>query len=302
MASKQSDAVTEHWRRSTEAMVNGERLDSEAWGNLTAEPRGVDYIEVDAGGIPAMWAVPKGAATDRVIFSIHGGGFVSGSIYSHRKLFGHLAKAVGARALIIDYRLAPQHIHPAPVEDATTAYRWLLDQGIKPSHIAFAGDSSGGGLAITTQLLAREEGLPLPAATMAISPWVDMEVTGETYESNRETDAFFYKEVVQALVRTFLADSGSPRDPLANPLYADLTGLGPLYIQAGGYETLVADAHMLDEHARKFGVDVRIDIVPEMQHTFQMAAGRAPEADDAIRRFAEWARPKLGLPHGSIRA
>jgi len=296
MASKQSEAVKDHWRSSTEALTNGEQPDSESWGDLTAEPRGVDYLEVDAGGIPAMWAVPKGAATDRVILSIHSGGFVSGSIYSHRKLFGHIAKSVGARALTIDYRLAPKHHHPAPVDDAVAAYRWLLDQEINARNIAFAGDSSGGGLTITTQLRAREQGIPLPAATMAISPWVDMQVSGETYESNREKDPFFHKEVVQALVRTFLGESGDPRDPLANPLYADLTGLGPIYIQAGGDETLVDDARMLDEHARKAGVEVRLDIFPDMQHTFQMAAGRAPEADDAIRRFAEWVRPKLGLP------
>lgn len=296
MPSKQSEAVEEHWRRSTRARQSGAELDDEAWGDLTAEPRGVDYIETDEpNGLPGMWAIPKDAADDRVLLCIHGGGFVSGSIYTHRKLFGHLAKAVGARSLLVHYRFAPEHPHPAQVDETTAAYRWLLDQGVSPRRIALAGDSSGGGLAITTQLRAREQGLPLPAAAILISPWVDLELTGQTYESNRDKDAFFYREVVQELADLFLA-GGSPRDPLANPLYADLTELGPVHVQVGGDETLLDDARYLAEHADKVDVEVELDIVADMQHTFQMAAGRAPEADAAIHRLAEWARPKLGLP------
>jgi epsilon-lactone hydrolase len=229
------------------------------------------------------------------LLCMHGGGFVSGSISSHRKLFGHLAKATAARALILEYRLAPAHTHPTQVDDATAAYRWLLDQGISPGHIAFAGDSCGGGLSITTQLRARDRGLPLPAAAMPFSPWVDMEATGESYETNRDKDAFFSADVVRELAGIFLGAGGDRRDPLANPLYADLFGLGPLYIQVGGDEVLLDDARQLDEHARKAGVDVRLDVFPGMQHTFQMAAGRAPEADEAMSKMAAWVRPKLGL-------
>ena len=130
---------------------------------------------------------------------------------------------------------------------------------------------------------------------MPFSPWVDMEVTGESYQANRDKDAFYYQEVVRWLVDTFLGVDGDRRDPLANPLYADLTGLPPMYIQVGGDETLLDDSRRLAEHARTAGVDVRLDIFPGQQHTFQMAAGRAPEADDAIRRMAAWVRPKLGL-------
>lgn len=297
MASKQSDAVKRHWTaaRLAAGLPEDERPDDEAWGDLTAEPREVDYIETDAGGLPAMWAVPKRSVQDRVLLCMHGGGFVSGSIYSHRKMFGHLAKATGARALLFDYRLAPGHTHPAQVDDSTAAYAWLLDQGISPGHIAFAGDSCGGGLAITTQLQARDRGLPLPAAALPFSPWVDMEATGESYQTNRDRDAFFSADLVRGLANTFLGRNGDPRDPLANPLNADLTGLGPIYIQVGGDEVLLDDARRLDEHARKASVDVRLDVFPEMQHTFQMAAGRAPEADKAIGAMAEWVRPLLGL-------
>jgi len=297
MPSKQSAAVRRRWEASRLAMVQPgfDAPDDESWGDLTAEPQGVDYLESEAGGLPAMWAVPKHASTDRVLMCIHGGGFVSGSIYTHRKMFGHLAKAAGTRALLVSYRLLPEGVFPAPEGDVTNAYRWLLDQGISAGRIAFAGDSVGGWLAVTVQLRARELGLPLPAAALLMSPCVDMETTGKSYETNRDSDPFFKRDVVRGIIRGFLGDDTDARDPRANPLYADLSGLGPLYVQAGGDETLADDARLLYEHAVKAGVDARLDIVPGMLHTFQMAAGRAPEADDAIRELAGWVRPRLGL-------
>ncbi len=300
MPSTQSEAVRQHWATAHQAMVaaDGPPPDDESWGDLTAEPREVDYIETQAGAVPAMWAVPKRSAADRVLLCMHGGGFISGSIYSHRKLFGQLAKAAGTRALIFDYRLAPQHTHPAQVDDAAAVYRWLLDQGIEAGHIAFTGDSSGGGLCLSTQLRARQRGLPIPAAAMPFSPWVDMAVTGRSYQTNRDRDPFFYAESVRQFAGIFLGDGGDPRDPLASPLYAelaDLAGLAPVYIQVGGDETLLDDARALAERARQAGVEVRLDVFPGMLHTFQMAAGRAPEADDAVARMAGWVRPRLGL-------
>ena len=297
MPSKQSAAVRRHWEASRLAMVQPgfDAPDDESWGDLTAEPREVDYLETEAGGLPAMWAVPKHASTDRVLMCIHGGGFQGGSIYTHRKMFGHLAKAAGTRALLVSYRLLPEGVFPAPEDDVTNAYRWLLDQGISAGRIAFAGDSVGGWLAVTVQLRARELGLPLPAAALLMSPCVDMETTGKSYETNRDSEPFFKRDVVRGIIRGFLGEDTDARDPRANPLYADLSGLGPLYIQAGGDETLADDARLLYEHAAKAGVDARLDIVPDMLHTFQMAAGRAPEADDAIRELAGWVRPRLGL-------
>ena len=297
MPSKQSEAVRRHWESGWLAMTQPgyEAPDNESWGDLTAEPRAVDYLETEAGGLPAMWAVPKGASSDRVLMCMHGGGFMGGSIYTHRKMFGHLAKTAGVRALIVSYHLLPEGVFPVPADDVTNAYRWLLDQGISADRIAFAGDSVGGWLAVTVQLRAREQGWPLPAAALLMSPCVDMEVTGESYETNRDSDPFFKPEVVRQIVGNFLGEGTDSRDPRVNPLYADLDGLGPVYIQAGGDETLVDDARLLDEHARKAGVDVRLDVFPGMLHTFQMAAGRAPEADDAIRALADWVRPRIGL-------
>ena len=295
MPSTQSEAVKRHWEAA--ARAGGAQTDRELadhrWAELTGEPQGVDYLAVDER--PALWIVPHDAAADRVLLCMHGGGFISGSRYSHRKMFGHLAKAAGVRAFLFDYPLVPEQLHPAQVDDATATYRWLLDQGIAAEHIAFTGDSVGGGLAITTQLKARSLGLPLPAATMPISPAVDLETTGTSYDVNRDSDAFFHRDLVRGLVRMFVGPDGSLRDPLANPLYGDLTGFGPIYIQVGGDEVLLDDAHLLAAAAEKAGVEVRVDVFPEMQHTFQMAAGRAPEADDAIGRMAGWVRPLLGL-------
>lgn len=302
MPSRQSEMVRRHWEASRRGMERpGDNLvddgpQAESWGDLTAEPREVDYLEIEAAGLPAMWAVPKRSVPDRVLLCMHGGGFISGSIYSHRKLFGHLAKAAGVRALMFAYRLAPEHTHPAQVNDAVCAYGWLLDQGIEADHIVFTGDSAGGGLSITTQLLARERGLPLPAAAMPFSPWVDIEAIGESYDTNRDRDPFFRRETVRRIAGTFLGEGGDPRDRLANPLHAGLTGLVPTYIQVGGDETLLDDAHRLAAHARRAGVEVRLDVFPGMLHTFQMAAGRVPEADEAVHRMAGWVRPKIGLP------
>ena len=302
MASPESEALKTLYRGWAAALAaNPEmpldelRLMFEHWGDVTAELGGVDYLETNAGGVPALWAVPKGCAEDRVLLCMHGGGYVTASMYTHRKVYGHLAKAIGCRALILHYRRAPEHVHPAPVDDAVAAYRWLLDQGIAPRHIALTGDSAGGALAVTTLLRARERNLPMPAATMPLSPWVDLEITGETLVSNREKDAIVQKEVVEVMATTFLGEGGNRKDPLANPLYADLEGLPPMYIQVGGDETLLDDSRRLREHAKKAGVDVRLDEFPEMQHVFHFSAGHAPEADDAIRKLAEWVRPKLGL-------
>ncbi len=310
MASPQSEAIANLYR--TWVQTFGENPDwtpaqqialVESWKVLTTEPDAVEYMDADAGGVRALWAVPEEAPEDRVLFCIHGGGFVSGSIHTHRKLFADLAKAIGVRALSIGYTLLPDGgAYPLPLEEALTAYRWLIDQGIDAGHVAVAADSAGALLATTMQLRARDEHLPLPGATLLMSPWVDCEVIGETMQSNRDREALFNPQWVKQMAAGYRGQA-SARDPYITPLYADFTGFGPIYIQVGDQEVLLDDSRRLADRARQAGVDVRLDVFPEMQHTFQMMAGRAPEADDAINRFAEWARPKLGIEAGgSIRA
>jgi monoterpene epsilon-lactone hydrolase len=295
MTSKESGAVAKLYAIFLDTPAPDEPLrGQEQWDVLTAEPGGVDYLETDAGGTPAMWAVPKGCADDRVLLCIHGGGFVGGSVHTHRKMFAHLAKAAGVRALLVGYPLLPEGVHPVPVDRVTDAYGWLLDQGFRAERTAFAGDSAGGTLAVTAQVRAKERGLPLPAATALISPWTDLEATGGTMVSNSGTEALFNQPWVAELARDYLGGA-DPRDPSASPLHADLTGFGPFCLQAGGHEVLLDDSRRFVEHAGKYGVEARLDIFPEQQHTFQMMAGRAPEADDAIGRLAQWVRPRLGL-------
>ena len=299
MASKESRRVNRYWETVRQSMLNPdpENLVTNAqWDVLTGEPGGVDYLEVDAGGIPALWAVPHGIASDApALLCFHGGGYVGGSMFTHRKMFAHLAKAIGARALSIDYTLLPQGgVFPRPVVEGVTAYQWLLDQKIPAGNIAFAGDSAGGQLAITVQLQARSQGLPLPAAALLISPWTDLEVTGESMDDNKDNDAFFTRQGIAELAAGFL-NGHDPRDPEIMPLHADLRGLGPLCIQVGDQELLLDDSRMLAGYAQKAGVDVRIEEFPGQQHSFQMAAGLAAEADDAIARLAAWAGPRLGM-------
>ncbi len=266
----------------------------EKCGDLATDPGGVDYLEADADGTPCLWAVPKGCREDRVLLSLHGGGCVTGSRFSHRKMFAHIAKAVGARALIVDYGRAPEQQHPGQINECVKVYSWLLNAGIKPEHIATVGDSAGGNLCTAVVLAARDKGLALPAAVMPLSPWYDMEASGDSFTSNAKVDRLVSKEISTGMSQMYIGET-SPRDPLVNPIYADYKGFPPTYIQVGGYEALLDDSRRVAASAKAAGVDIKCDVFPEMQHVFQFMAGRAPEADDAIARLATWVRPKLGL-------
>jgi len=279
------DAIKEMYAR----WAAGDMGSDDQWGDVTAEPRGVDYLEVSAGGVPAMWLSPHGAARDRVIVALHGGGFIGGSLYTHRKMYGHLAKAAGVRVLLATYRLAPGHRYPAQIEDAVTAYRWVVGQGVTA---ALAGDSSGGGLALQVALR-----VPGAAALLLLSPWIDMDPAqaASSYETNAATDRVFTRPMVQGLIGQYLPEGVSGVDPAVNAFFADLSGLPPIYVQVGGDETGLGDSERLAALAEKAGVETRLDVFPGRLHTFQMAAGRSPGADDAIGRFAAWVRPKMGL-------
>ena len=266
----------------------------EEWHLPTLEAPGVSYENVSAGSTPAIWCTPAGAATDRVLLYFHGGGCVVGSMYSHRKLGGHLARAAGTRALVLDFRRAPEQQFPSQIDEGVAVYRWLLDQGIEPGHIATIGDSAGGNLAITVPLKLRDLGLPRPGAMVPISPWIDLELSLETFESRAATDAIWARPLWEQMVTTYLG-SASPKDPLATPLNADLTGLPPAYCAAGDDEVLVGPTAAFAALAEKAGVDVTLHVEPGMQHVYQCLAGRAPEADASVKAIGNWLRPRLGL-------
>ena len=303
MASPQAVAVRDLIRAMREQALDGnptieqQRAAGEGFGAMTGEPVGVIYEWTTANGVPALWAIPEEGADDRVLQYMHGGGYIIGSVASHQRLVGHLATAVGCRALSVEYRLAPEHPHPAAVTDSLAVYRWLLDQGFAPQRVAISGDSAGGGLAVATLLAIRDAGLPQPAAAVPMSPWVDLEGTGDSMKAMADLDLLIGEIALKTTAEHFLGGQ-SAQDPLAAPLHADLTGIAPLYIQVGGHETLLDDSTRLATRAAAAGVDVRLDVFPEMQHVFQMAVGNVPEADDAVARIGAYLRPRLGLGLG----
>ena len=296
MSSKQSLANKIHYETLTEAWSSGRESpqDASEWSVLTAEPGGVDYVETTIGDRTALWVQPKLAAKDRVMLYLHGGGYVGGSIWTHRKMVGHLAKAIGCNALLPSYDYAFESKFPRQIEQTVAAFEWLAGQGIKPEHTIGAGDSAGGGLIVAAAMKLRDAGRPLPAALLSISGWYDFSASGHSYETNREKDAFFQKASVDMLASLVLGGA-DVRNPLASPIFADLKGLPPIYLQVGGDETLLDDSRVLAERAKAAGVEVKLEAFPEMLHSFQMMAGRAPEADEAINRLAQWVRPRIGL-------
>lgn len=261
----------------------------EEWHLPTFEPEGVTYKNDNVGGVDAIWAYPIDCDKSKVLIFTHGGGFVTGSSATHRKLAGHVAKALGVTTLILDYRRAPENPFPAQLEDATAVYQALLSKGYKAREIGTIGDSAGGNLCVSSVLKFKEMGLELPGCVIAFSPWLDMELSGETLNSNAETDALVSRTILEGMRASFIGDNQEKRrDPLANPLYADFHGFPPLYITAGGAETLLDDARRLHERATAAGVYSTLSVVDEMQHVFPFLAGRAPEADRQIFQIADW--------------
>lgn len=258
------------------------------WHQPTREPEDVTYAEEEIGGVPGIWCRPAGADASRVVLYTHGGGFAVGSAASHRKLAGHLAKALGVVSFVLDYRRAPEHSHPAGLDDAVSAFLALTERGVAPGNITTAGDSAGGNLAVATALALKERDEPLPGGVIAFSPWLDMENAGETLRTNAETDALITVPLLEGMIAGVLGDSTSSAAPLANPLHADLTGFPRLYINAGGAEALLDNATRLAERAEAAGVDVTLSVVAGQQHVFVFNAGRTTAADEEIARIAKW--------------
>jgi acetyl esterase/lipase len=252
-----------------------------------------EYVEVSAGGVPACWIGAPGVRSDRVVLFLHGGGFQIGSTHSHRALIAAISAESGARALGVDYRRAPEHRFPAAPEDVLTAYGWLLNQGIEPAHIAFAGDSAGGTLALAALLSLRDRGMPHPAAAVLMSPWTDLAATGESYETRAARDPLNNRPMLLAVARNYLGASVDPYDPLASPLYADLTDLPPLLIQVGDREVVLDDARTFAEKARAAGVSFYLEVWDEMIHVFQLFPAELPEARRAIARIGGFLREHL---------
>jgi len=242
---------------------------------------------------PAEWLTPPGARADAVLFYLHGGGYVIGSPRSHRHLAAALARAAGTRALLLDYRLAPEHPFPAALDDAVAAYEWLLADGIAPDRVVIAGDSAGGGLTMATLLALRDRRLPRPAGGVCISPWVDLTNSAASYRSKAAVDPIVTLEGIAQLTHAYLGGA-DPKLPLVSPLYADLRGLPPLLIHVGSDEVLLDDALGLAARAREAGVDVAVREWPAMIHVWHWFQPMLDEADRAISEIGGFVKARLG--------
>jgi monoterpene epsilon-lactone hydrolase len=247
--------------------------------------------EVNAGGVPGEWITAPGAREDRVTYYLHGGGYVLCSVNTHREMISRISRAIGARALAINYRLAPECPFPAAVEDAVAGYKWLLSKGIEPRSIVVAGDSAGGGLTVAALVALRDADVPLPAAGICISPWADMECNGVAKLVGRE-GGIEYQGILK-MAKTYVGDADL-KTPLASPIHADLTGLPPLLIQVGGAEELIEDSILLEARAKECGVDVTLETWEDMFHVWHMYAPMLPEGQQAIDRIGEFVREKVG--------
>jgi monoterpene epsilon-lactone hydrolase len=259
------------------------------WEALHAPPPSCPpAVPVSANGVEAAWIGAEGAARDRAILFFHGGGFQLGSIESHRSLAAAIAARAGCRVLSVNYRLAPEHRFPAPVEDALAAHEWLTASGFGPRRIALAGDSAGGGLAVSLMLALKRRGRALPAAAALMSPWTDMEASGASFETRAAADPFHQRPMIRALAKAYLGPGGDPRDPLASPVHGELFGLPPLLIQVGDRETVLDDSRMLAERARSAGVEVHLEVWDGMFHVFQLYADELEQARSALHRVGSF--------------
>ena len=273
--------------KGVEADVHKERVELDKLGAMFKLPKGVKAVKVSAGGVPAEWLTPPCISNDRAVLYLHGGSYTSGSCNSHRSLVANIAVASKARALTLDYRLAPEHPHPAAVEDAVAAYKWLINGPVDPNHLAIAGDSAGGGLAIALLVSLRDGNIPLPAACVCLSPWTDLAFTGETWKSKLAADLIIYPYKEHAFAGMYL-NGLDPRTPLVSPLYADLKGLPPLLVQVGSDEVLLADATRLVGRAKQAGVNATLDEWEKMQHVWQFASSFIPEGRHAVEKIGEF--------------
>jgi epsilon-lactone hydrolase len=281
------------WTASPDLTIDDFRRIFEEFLGELAIPDDATFIEVDAGGVPAIWASAPGASSDRVVVHLHSGGLVMGSAHGYRAFGANLSAATGARVLLVDYRLAPEHPFPAQLDDALAAYRWVLSTGLAPEAVVLCGDSGGGGLGLAALLALRDTGEPLPAAGVAISPVTDWTLSGESMVSNAASDPLVPGPDLLAMLRPMvLGEHGDPRDPLASPVFGDYTGLPPLLVMAGSIETLRDDGIRVVQAANAAGVDVTWLEGEGMVHIWPIFADRLPEAREAIERIGSFVATK----------
>jgi acetyl esterase/lipase len=254
-------------------------------------PAEVEQAAVDAGGVAGFWFRTPAARDDLAILYLHGGGYVMGSVATHRSLIGRIAAATGVDCLALDYRLAPEHPFPAAVEDACAAHRWLISQGRSASGIAIVGDSAGGGLTLGCLVALRDAGDPLPAAAVCLSPLADLELTGASIRAGID-DPMVDREQTRMMAAAYL-QAADPRDPRASPLHADFRGFPPLLIEVGTREILLDDAKRVAHAALDAGVETTLVVGEGLTHVWQMHP-HLPESTASVDRIARFLRDRVG--------
>jgi acetyl esterase/lipase len=271
-----------------ERRANMDKLDS------IPRPRKVDYVDTHVGGIPAIVATPTEVQPDRHILYIHGGAYVLGSPKSHIAMCARLAKRAAATVTVIDYRLAPEHVYPAAIDDCVVAYR-AITADVDPSLVTIAGDSAGGGATLATLGALKAGGDPMPGAAYVLSPWADLTASGESVVTREPFDPMFDGDGLIEAATTYAGDT--PLDhPGVSPLFADPTGYPPTLIQTGMDEILLSDSTRLAERYTAAGVEVRLDLRDDLWHVYPMLAGYMPEATDALVRAAVFIRTHTPAP------
>ncbi|MFW2854533.1 alpha/beta hydrolase [Sphingomonas sp. TX0543] len=258
------------------------RVVYDAMGDITPPHESVTYAAVEANGVPCEVGTAPGARTDATIVYFHGGAYVFGSRKSHRGLVARLGQAAGIRTLAPDYRLAPEHVFPAAVDDAFAVYQWLLAEGTPAERIVFAGDSAGGGLTLGTMLRCKAEGVPMPAGGVLFSPFVDMGVTGDSVAENKDRDFLVSFDGAFNLAALYMTGSDL-QSPEASPIFADLTGLPPLLIHVGGHEAILDDSLRLARRAIMADVSVRLRAFPKLPHVWQLFSSLLDEGEESLR-------------------
>jgi epsilon-lactone hydrolase len=261
----------------------------------TPDAAGVTYETGVVGGVPGVWCRPADAQKGAVILYFHGGAYVAGTAQAFRHLAGHIASRGGAVAFVPDYRLAPEHRYPAPVEDAKAVYRGLSEQGA--SAIAIVGDSAGGGLALVLLSIAQAEALAerglAPCAGAAMSPWADLALAGSSLKDRADADPFLTLDALTRAADQYL-DGQDPQAPGASPLYGNLHGLPPVQLHTGTDEILFDDARRYAERAREASVDVTVHVWEGMPHVFQSNVGKLAAADQSLDLIGNFFRRRLG--------
>jgi len=273
--------------------LEDQRAYLERQGRRVPVSREVKVQSTSIGPTHAEWLRPREARRDAALLYLHGGGYTMGSCNTHRALVARIAAAAGVSALLIDYRLAPEHPFPAALTDAKNAYGWLVHRGLEAGRIAVIGDSAGGGLAAALAVGLRDQGQPLPGALVCMSPWLDLTMSGETMKTCARADPLITWETSVLNARRYVGDH-HPKEPLISPLFANPAGLPDMYIQVGQHEVLRSDSERFATSARQAGVNVRFEVWPGMWHVWHAWAPWVPEAGRAIRLIGGFVRERLG--------